>query len=154
MLSMLIAYDAGGAVVATLDYMVARDDDGTVIGLIDFEAHEAAGGKLRDIWNVDRAVGSGTWPEWLGARAHDFAVELEDGRSRIAALVHRDTAHRRDRDAVEAAIAERIARSDGSPADIRDLVGGPDRPLLLDDLGQTVSRPKRAAPQLPVIAKG
>src|SRR3990167_2112402 len=112
MLSMLIAYDSTGNVVATQDHMVSRDESGEVTGLIDFAAHEVAGGKLRDIWFVEKtgdglaglplayqcsggpdvghpdqanilddcpggewrqpALGSGTWPEWIGGRAPDF----------------------------------------------------------------------------------
>ena len=56
----LIAYDASGKVVATLDLVVARDDRGTAIGLVDFAGHEAAGGKLRAIWEVSTAVRSAT----------------------------------------------------------------------------------------------
>lgn len=58
MISMLLAYDAQELVIATLDHMVARDDEGDVIGLIDFAAHEDAGGKLRDVWFVE-SVGDG-----------------------------------------------------------------------------------------------
>ena len=54
---MLIAHDADGNEVATLDYMVALQD-GKVVGLIDFEAHEAAGGQHTDIWHVSAAVRS------------------------------------------------------------------------------------------------
>lgn len=52
MLSSLLFYDRNGNVVATIDYMVARDEDGQPVGLIDFEAHEAVGGKMRDIADV------------------------------------------------------------------------------------------------------
>ena len=58
----LVAYDEDGNVVATLDALVARDEDGKAIGLIDFEAHESAGGRLRDVWNVGDAVRSTTAP--------------------------------------------------------------------------------------------
>ena len=138
MLTMLLAYDATGNVIATLDYMTARNDEGDVVGLVDFAAHEEAGGKLRDVWNVAGAAGSATWPEWLGGRAHDFTVEL-DG-TRIRALVHKAGGHRRERAAIEAAIVERIAAANGEPADIRDIVGGPDRPLILDDEGRSHQR--------------
>jgi len=110
MLCMLIAYDAAGNVVATLDHVVVRDADGEVTGLVDFAAHEGADGKLRDIWNAGSAVGSATWPEWIGGRAHDFRVEL-DGK-RIKALVHKDSGHRRERSAIEAAIKARRPREE------------------------------------------
>jgi hypothetical protein len=58
MADMLLAYDADGAVIATLDFMVTRDDQGQVTGLVDFAAHAQAGGHLREIWEVDRAVRS------------------------------------------------------------------------------------------------
>ena len=149
---MLIAYDATGSVVGTLDYMVAQDGQGNVIGLIDFAAHEAAGGKLRDIWEVSGAAGSGTWPEWIGSPAHDFTVEL-DGK-RIAALVHKASGHRRDRSAIEAAIAAVEPDANGV-RDIRHIVGGPQRPIALDDQGRTVARRVTAGtqPHLPIIGR-
>jgi hypothetical protein len=159
MLSMLLAYNADGDVLATLDHAVAHDDDGNVTGLVDFSAVEAAGGDMTDVWVVDSGdpgkpiKGSKTWPEWLGASAHDFRVELEGpaGKKRIAALVHKTSGHRRERATIEAAIAERIAAANGQPADIRDLVGGPDRPLFLDDKGRTAKRPKVTRPKLPLV---
>jgi hypothetical protein len=153
MLSMLLAYDADGNVIATLDYMVARDGDDKVAGLVDFAAHEAAGAELTDVWTVGDAAGSKSWPEWLGARAHDFRVELEGppGRKRIGALVHRDSGVRRERAPLEAQIAGQLAASGEEPADIRDLVGGPTRPLELDDEGRTLGpRPTPRRPALPV----
>jgi len=150
MLAMLIAFDATGNVVATLDHMVARDDAGEVIGLVDFAAQESQG-ELTDVWNVENAAGSGTWPEWLGTRAHDFRVERANGR--ISALVHKASGHRRERDKIEAAIGERIAAAGDEPADIRDLVGGPDRPLLLDDEGRTKARVPVQRPNLPIIGR-
>lgn len=157
-LSMLIAYDAAGNVVATLDYVVARDAEGNAIGLVDFEAHELTGGELTDIWYNELASGSKTWPEWIGMRAHDFRVELDGpaGRKRIAALVHRRSGHRRQRAAVETAIADRITAAGGEPADIRDLVGGPEFPLVLDDEGRTLGRsprPQGAPAGLPVLRR-
>ena len=91
MIGPLLAYDATGNIVATLDSMVARDADGNVTGLIDFAAHEAADGEHTDIWSVSDATGAKTWPEWLGGRAHDFRVELAGppGHKHIAALIHR-----------------------------------------------------------------
>lgn len=159
MICSLLAYDADGNVIATLDHVVARDDQGHAIGLIDFAAHEAAGGHLTDVWQVEHAAGSGTWPEWLSMRAHDFRVEVGPDK-RIAALVHKTSGHRRERAAIEAAIEQRmaatradweahqpvgpngtaVAAGDPPPTDIRDLVGGPDRPLVLDEEGRTVGR--------------
>lgn len=171
-MSMLIAYDAAGNVVATLDSVVALDEAGNVISHVDFAAHEAAGGEHTDIWVQSNATGSKVWPEWLGGAAQDFRVELEGepGHKRIAALVRKPTlagdrdaggklrpatagGHRRERAAIEAAIADRIAKGQGQPADIRDIVGGPDRPLHLDDKGQTAARPANAGTpkHLPLI---
>lgn len=188
MLKSLIAYDSIGNVIATLAHAVAKDESGNVVGLVDFEAHEAAGGRLREIWENDQAVGSATWPEWIGGRAHDFRVELDpapgNARARIAALVHKQSGHRRERHVIEAAIAERIeakradARQKGNeqramlarrkvhpdviaefsdpppePADVRDLLGGPGKPLLLDEDGRTKERVKVARPALPVVGR-
>lgn len=156
-LSFLIAYDSQGNIVGTVDHMIAQDDDSNVIGLIDFAAHEQAGGRLRDIWENSQAVGSGTWPEWLGGRAHEFRVELDPNpapaRARIKALVHKTSGHRRERADIEAAIAERVKQASGKPADIRDLVGGPNAPLLLDDEGKTRPKMKVERPKLPILAR-
>jgi hypothetical protein len=154
-LSSVLAYDSNGDVVATLDYVVARNEEGQVIGLIDFEAHELAGGELTDIWRVDNAVGSKTWPEWLGGHAHDFRVELEGepGRKRIKALVHRDSGHRRERAGIEESVAKAVAAAGTEPADLRELLGGPGRPMTLDSGGRTRRRPAQprlAVPILPV----
>jgi hypothetical protein len=161
MLRQLIAWDAAGNVVATLDHVVAKDEEGKVVGLLDFEAHELAGGRLREIAEVSNAVGSGTWPEWLGSRAHLFRVELDPSpvgqRAKITALVHKESGHRRVRADIEAAIAERIneERAKGhAKADIRDIVGGPQRPLLLDEDGRTKAREKVSRPALPFVAVG
>ncbi len=171
MLSMLIAYDADGNVIATCDCVAVTDEDGQTLGFVDFEALEASGAALTDVWRVAQegpfgvrpAAGSGTWPEWLGSRAHEFRVEFESGWSRrtprsqrsdhrIRALVHRGSGHRRERSMVEAAIVGRIAKAAGAPADIRDLVGGPDRPLLLDNDGRTVGRRRvGSTTDLPII---
>ena len=151
----LLAYDAAGSVVATLDHMVARDNEGNVIGLIDFGAHEDAGGKLRDIWDVAGTTGSGTWPEWLGSAAHAFRVELTNRR--ITALVHRASGFRRERAAIEAAIAATPIDGQGM-RDIRHIVGGPQRPILLDDDGRTIGpdhpkAPKGTPAHLPLIGR-
>jgi hypothetical protein len=190
MLRMMVFYDSDGNVVGTLDHLVQYDDDlREAIGLVDFEAFEAAGGRMREIKEVSGAVGSATWPEWIGAKAHDFQVELDpdpgNARARIKALVHKKSGHRRERHEIEAAISERInekkadARKQGEelrrdlrrqkvsaemvaevtdpdpePADIRDIVGGPGKPLLLDEDGRTRERVKVARPDLPVVKRG
>ncbi|MEA2677397.1 MAG: hypothetical protein QOJ81_1538 [Chloroflexota bacterium] len=188
MLSMLVHWDATGAIVHTNDYMIAFDENSAVIGLIDFAAHEAAGGRMRDIVYDPGAVGAGTWPEWLGGRAHEFKVELDpnpgQARARIKALVHRTSGHRRVRASVDAAIAERINEKrleatrlgedrrkelrrlkvsqsvieeavdpEPEPADLRDIVGGPGKPLLLDADGKTMARPKVERPNLPIVRR-
>lgn len=135
----LLAYDATLSVVATLDYAVARNAKGDVIGLVDFGAHEDAGGKLRAIWEVSSATGSATWPEWLGGQAHDFKVEL-DGQKRITALVHKTSGHRRDRAAIEAAIAAAPVDQQTGDRDLRAIVGGPTRALVLDPQGRTIGQ--------------
>lgn len=98
-MGMLVAYDTGGQIVATLDYLVQYDNDGEPLGVVDFAAHEVDGGENLDIWNVSGASGSKFWPEKLGAAAHQFAVELagDPGQKRIAALVHNRSGHRRER---------------------------------------------------------
>ena len=153
---MCIAYDATLNPFGSLDHMVARDADGNVTGLIDVEAHELAGGKLRDIWEVPGAAGSGTWPEWLGSAVFDFRVELGPDK-RISALVHKVSGYRRERAAIEAAVAQRKAATpEGEPVDLRDILGGPNRPLILDDQGRTVGRsPTNAGTpaHLPIIGK-
>src|ERR1035437_1927667 len=103
-MSELLAYDSKGKVVATLGHVVARNEGGEVIGLVDFEAHEIAGGKLRDIWDVASAIGSETWPEWLGAGAHAFTVELDKDK-RITTLAQKEGGHRGEGATVLAAIA-------------------------------------------------
>jgi len=152
---MLLAYDATGSIVGTLDYVVARDADGNVVGLVDFAVHEDVGGEHTDIWTMSNAVGSKVWPEWLGGQASQFRVELDGppGRKHIAALVHRTSGHRRERATVEANIALRIAVYDPAPADIRDLVGGPDRPLQLDDDGKVKIKAPVVRPNLPLIGR-
>lgn len=154
MLCMLIAYDAADEVVATLDFMVANNEHGDAVGLLDFDAHEQAGGSMTDVWSVKGAAGSKVWPEWIGSRALEFRVERTGppGQKRISALVHRASGHRRERAAVETAIASRIAAARGEPADIRDIVGGPDRPLRLDDQGRADVTVLAPPPALPFVA--
>lgn len=139
MLGMLLAYDAAGNVVATLDYLVRRDASGRAVGLVDFAKHERDGQKLRALWNVAGAQGSAVWPEWIGQQAHDFRVEL-DGLGRATALVHKVSGVRRERADIEAAIQARREAAGQRPADLRDLVGGPNRPLRLDEDGRVRER--------------
>ena len=162
MLASLIAYDADGHVVGTLDYLVAHDEAGNAIGLVDFAAHEAAGGDHTDIWTVDsgdpaRPVkGSKIWPEWLGSGAHDFRVELagKTGNKHIAALVHKTSGYRRERAAIEAAVSAVEPNAGGAAANIRHLVGGPDRPLHIDKDGKTAPRLAGGTPKhLPLIGR-
>jgi len=165
---MLLAYTAAGDVVATLDQLVQYDDDGTPLGLVDFASHEAAGGDHTEIWRVSQdhdgvdegtVKGSKVWPEWLGASAHDFRVELEGppGAKRIGALVHKASGHRRERVDVEAAIAARRAVTpEGAPVDLRDIVGGPQRPIRIDQEGRTAppTPPGQAHRRLPLVGRG
>lgn len=136
----LLAYDTDGNIWAVLEHKVDIVD-GNVVGLVDFEAHELAGGDHTDYWRVDIPdvviKGSKHWPEWLGAQARHFRVELAGppGQRRIGALVHHETGHRRERASIEAAIeATPIVNKQ---RDIRHIVGGPLRPLQLDATGHT-----------------
>jgi hypothetical protein len=76
-MAVLIAYDAAGRVIATLDHVIARDDAGAVIGLVDFAATEAAGVPLTNVWTVAGAVGSGHWPGELPAPPSALVVEVD-----------------------------------------------------------------------------
>jgi hypothetical protein len=149
MLCQLVAYDAANDVVGVQSLMAARDANGAVVGVVDFEAHELAGDKLRDIWDVQRAIGSGAWPEWLGSQTFDFRVELVHGR--ITALIHKVSGYRRDRAALEAAIAA-VEPNEHGARDIRHLVGGPTRPLLVDARGHTDGT-RVIPPELPMIGQ-
>jgi len=162
---MLIAFDAAGDIIDTLDRVVVYGPDGQVVGLVDFAAHEAAGGSLTDVWHVAvdgvPASGSGTWPEFLGGRAHDFRVERADGR--IVALVHKVSGHRRERADAEEAVREIVREIVGRDLDpdqppdrahntrraLRERLGSPSRPLGLDAAGRTATAPER--PQRPVL---
>jgi hypothetical protein len=168
---MLIAYDSAGNVIATQDYRTIVDEDGNVLGLADYAGHEEAGGEMTDFWQVTMTEGKGAaavvtpargskaWPEYLGAAAHDFRVELAGppGQKQIVALVHKTSGHRRERHVVGNAIDGRIsaAVAVSEPADLRDLVGGPDRPLPLDEHGRTRARPpsKAAGAGLPMLRR-
>jgi hypothetical protein len=175
MLGMLIAYDALGNVLHSRDYQVVYDPDTLEpLGLIDFLAAESAGIENTEFWrietfDIDRETGaeilrdpqpvkgSKVWPEYLGGAAHHFRVILAGpaGNKRIVKLVHKGSGHVRDREQIEAAIESRKdeARREGRAADLRDLVGGPDRPLRLDDEGKTRPRtPRGSRPLLPFVS--
>jgi hypothetical protein len=135
--------------------MVALDPDGNARGIIDFAAHEDAGGAHTDIWVVQGAAGSKAWPEWIGDAAYDFTVELDGppGAKHIAALVHRKSGYRRERDAIEAAIDEAPVVGHHT-VDLRAIVGGPGHPLTLDEDGRTESRPRSGSPDhLPLVGQ-
>lgn len=156
----LIAYNAAGEVVQTLDFFAPHSEGRA--GTVDLERYEAEGGRLRHILNASNAMGSGTWPEHLGEAVHDFRVELEG--KRIVRLVHHRSKHVRHRHEIEAAIAKRhgeamdrlrkeakvrkdvqVALDGGSDVlvDVSDLLGSPGHPLELDEHGRT--RVKRDA---------
>jgi len=148
-MGMLVAWDAGGTIVATLDFMAARNDRGEASGIVDFSAYD--GGQMLDIWRVDRAAGSGHWPEWLGSQI--IGWRAEHGAGRVNALVH-PGGHRRERTSLDDAIA--TAPLIGEARDLRGIVGGPNAPLRLDEAGRTVGRavPPRGTPDhLPVIGR-
>ena len=158
----ILYFDAAGNVVGSLDALVDRSPEGDAIGLVDFEAAELAGDRLRRFGAVGwtdsatgittYAAGAATWPEWLaGGKLAEFRVELEPNpapaRARIRALVHRTSGYRRERAAIEAAIVAVEPDASGT-RDIRHLVGGPTRPLQLDADGRTVG------PDHPQASKG
>lgn len=162
MVGVLLAYDSDYNVIATRDWQVIYDEAGHPLGLADFERHELAGGEHTEIWTVSQtfdgverpARGSKFWPEFLGPGAHDFRVELEGppGAKRITALVHRESGHRRERSAFDAAVRDRIAATPaGEEPDLRAIVGGPNRPLPIDEHGRTAQRPVRRVPKVPLI---
>jgi hypothetical protein len=159
MLTMLLAWNASGDIIAARLKQVVYDDQGSALGLVDFEAHELAGGALTDIWRVwtrrdDEprvyAVGSGTWPEWLGPAVRDFRVEADPrplvgvgGHHRIKALIHKGSGYRRERADLERAIEERLAvmRSNLPPEAADD--------PLPESLLLSVLRAERGTPQRP-----
>lgn len=162
----LLAYDRSGRIVAAMDFLVARTATG--YGLVDFEATEAAG-PLRDrLWTVSGAAGSGTWPEFLSTESlADFRVELDRAHVHpIRALVHVLSGFRRERRAVADAIAAReeaeaerlrsylrpgrLVRIRGG-VDVSDIIGSPERYLVLDDDGRTLAEADRDAERLPVV---
>lgn len=139
----LIAYDRQGNVICALDFLVNEDEDGTY-RLVDLEGTEAAGTKLRELWEVSGASGSTTWPEYLGERFPEFRVQL-DRRFKHAGrrLVHRRSGVARDRVAVEDAIVARkeAARQEAKAGrrprfDLRPVIGSPMSPIVLDDTGR------------------
>jgi hypothetical protein len=163
---MMVAYDANGNIVATQSYQLLYDIKGHPVGLVDYQRAEESGIEATEYFHVrvfDQnnneipgvVKGAKFWPEYLGARAFDFKVELDGppGQKRIAALVHKTSGHRRERCQIDAAIAARIVDAKGGAADIRDLVGGPDRPIKLDHEGRAVD-PLRISmtTDLPVVA--
>ncbi len=152
MLSMLLAYDADGNVVATLDYVVAYDPDtGEALGLVDFEAVEDDPARaLTEVWNASNAVGSGTWPEWIGTAAHDFKVTRSGGK--ITGLTHRTSGAKRSRATVNKAVADAIADSD-DPPNITPIVGSPAQPLTLDADGNRVAREQAQPTTLPLVRR-
>lgn len=77
-MSMLVAYKEDGEIIATLDFCVVRDNDGNVIGVIDFAETEASGTELTNIWRVDGAIGSGSVPEKMDSRIYNYKVEVDD----------------------------------------------------------------------------
>ena len=89
MSAFLVAWNEAGDIVATLDGLFM---DGAYIDLL---AAEASGRKMRDLWIVAGAVGSGTWPVNLGGDAHRYRVELDpDQPHRVVALIDRETGER------------------------------------------------------------
>lgn len=155
------------------------------MGLVDFAAHEEAGGELTDIWQVSNAAGSKTWPEWVDPRGYRVERTGPPGRKRITALVH-PSGRRRERATIETEIDRRIAARrreaheagvalrneliaegiqraavmahvtdpDPEPTDLRDLLGGPDAPLRLDDEGSSAAPVRRGSPpNLPLASR-
>ena len=129
--------------------------DDEALAVADFAAHEASGKPLRAYGVNGTALGAATWPEWLThSDLAQMYLELEPGwdrmtdpRSRPAhalrALIHRDTGQRRERTHIEAAVGRRVAAAGDGAADIRDLVGGPDRPLHLTQGGTSSTGERR-----------
>lgn len=88
----LIAYDAGGRVIATLEQVWNGTEP------VDLEAHEEQGLPLLDYWRVSGATGSGTWPQTMTGLDERWMVELDAGEPlRIRALINTETGHRLER---------------------------------------------------------
>lgn len=66
---MLLAWDKDGNIVRGSSWMAKRDDEGNVIGFVDFEAHELAGGSMTDIVVYGAA---GVYPELPPLPDSDF----------------------------------------------------------------------------------
>lgn len=132
----LLAYNADGRVVATLDYLspvhpVTQEP----LGRVDLALVEASGAKLRHLYMVEGAVGSGTWPEFLGVAAHDFYVVVDPSyRHRIRYLWHPESDHVRDREDIENAVAMEVvvAAEEGRPPDLSPLIGDIGRRLVVE----------------------
>lgn len=154
MICSMVGWDADGIVRLTVELFLRYDPATDRPIVVDFEETERAGTDLRELYCIrdrdgnDRLAGYGSWPEWLPPdKVHGrFRVDLRPGprggSPKVRALVHRQSGVRREREVIEAAIAERVRRAKERDelADLRDLVGGPDRPLPLDDEGRTRRR--------------
>ncbi len=138
----LLAYDRNGSVMATLDFLVLPDEDG-VPQVVDFASLEESGGKLRACWDVSGAAGSTYWPEYLGVRAHEFRVRVDERfNKRARFLEHRRSGVKREREEVDRAIERTIGRTppgrDGlRRVSLQEVRGSPQRPLSLDKDGHT-----------------
>lgn len=162
---MFIAWDADGNIVATLDSLVTHDPaTGAMVGLVDMQTHEATGGRMREIAEVERAVGAGTWIEELGAQAHDFRVEVDPAWTRtndkpfaVVALVHKSSRVKRKRADAEKRVlaAVKVAQERGAAVDLEPAIGlastrpdAPDRHLRLGPDGRG-AEPVSVAPVEP-----
>lgn len=132
----LIAYDAAGRPVAMLDWMVIHDA-GELVGSVDMAEAEAVHVKLRQLWIVERAVGSASWPQWLPEwRMREFRLDLDFRFSHPARRLIHDLGHVIDRADIDREVESRIRASRPDPADIRAIVGGPGWPLRLNERGE------------------
>jgi len=143
---MALAWDAAGNVVATLDYLVRPEGIVDLVGL-DEE------GRLVEAWSVPGVTGAGTFPAYLGAQAHDYRVIRVAGK--ITALQHKTKPGSRiERADIEARILAKLEAEKGNPQiNLTDIIGAPDRPLLLTAEGKLRQRAPRAttAPKFPTL---
>lgn len=160
---MLVAYDTDGNVCDVLYTAVRRRRDGTKI-LVDFAAMEMnrepfdnRENPATGVWHHEHAVGSKVWPERLSLRSRDWRVEKEGpaGATRLTALVHKTSGHRRERAAIEQAISDRLTEATADAGGelrltmdqylelLADIVGLPTEPLMLTETGETAQRPER-----------